>query len=89
MAEAHGIPAEHRWDTWERAFDGPRFCDAIVITTPDHLHYGPAMAALGRGYDLLLEKAIAQSWAECREILTRAQETSAIVGVSHVMRYSP
>ncbi|MCG6924258.1 MAG: Gfo/Idh/MocA family oxidoreductase [Acidobacteria bacterium] len=89
MAVAHGIPAEQRWDTWERAFDGPRFCDAIIITTPDHLHYGPAMAALERGYDLLLEKAIAQSWAQCRDIFVRSQERGAIVGVCHVMRYSP
>jgi predicted dehydrogenase len=89
MAVAHEIPAEQRWDTWERAFDGPRFCDAIVITTPDHLHYGPAMAALELGYDLLLEKAIAQSWPECRDIYTRAEEKDAIVGVGHVMRYSP
>jgi hypothetical protein len=55
MAAAHGIPAERRWDTWERAFEGPRFCDAIIVTTPDHLHHGPAVAALERGYDLLLE----------------------------------
>jgi predicted dehydrogenase len=89
MAAAHGIPAERRWDTWERAFDGPKFADAIIITTPDHLHYGPAMAALERGYDLLLEKAIAQSWPQCRDILGRAQSRAAIVGVCHVLRYSP
>lgn len=89
MAQTHQIPEERRWDTWERAFDGPRFCDAIVITTPDHLHYGPAMAALEKGYDLLLEKAIAQSWPECRDILRSAVGNHAIVGVGHVMRYSP
>jgi predicted dehydrogenase len=89
MAQRHGIPPEHRWDTWERAFDGPRFCDAIIITTPDHLHYGPAMAALEKGYDLLLEKAIAQSWPQCRDVLTLAREQGAIVGVCHVLRYAP
>ena len=89
MATAHEILAEHRWDTWERAFDGPRFCDAIIISTPDHLHYGPAMAALERGYDLLLEKAIAQSWSQCRDIYARAREKRAIVGVGHVLRYMP
>lgn len=89
MAEAHAIPAERRFGTWERAFDGPRFCDAIVVTTPDHLHYGPAMAALAKGYDLLLEKAIAQTWAQCRDILSRARERDAIVGVCHVLRYAP
>jgi len=89
MAAAHDIPDEHRWDTWERAFDGPRFCDAVIITTPDHLHYGPAMAALAKGYDLLLEKAIAQTWPQCRDILTLAREQDAIVGVCHVLRYAP
>ncbi|MCK7462073.1 MAG: Gfo/Idh/MocA family oxidoreductase [Sphingobacterium sp.] len=72
LAEAHAIPPERRWPTWERAFDGPKFCDAIIVTTPDRLHYGPAMAALDQGYDLLLEKAIAQSWPQCRDILDRA-----------------
>ncbi len=89
IATAHGIPPERRWDTWERAFDGPRFCDAIIISTPDRLHYGPAMAALPLGYDLLLEKAIAQSWSQCRDIFASAQKEGAIVGITHVLRYSP
>ena len=47
------------------------------------------MAALERGYDLLLEKAIAQSWAQCSDILRPDAGAGAIVGVGHVMRYSP
>jgi predicted dehydrogenase len=89
LAGRHGVPAARRWDTWERAFEIPRFCDAIIITTPDHLHYGPAMAALDKGYHLLLEKAIAQSWAECRDILASARRKRAIVGICHVLRYTP
>ena len=89
LAEGHGIPPERRWPTWERAFDGPKFCDAIIVTTPDRLHYGPAMAALEKGYDLLLEKAIAQSWSQCRDILDLATARRAIVGVCHVLRYTP
>ncbi len=89
LAGLHGIPAERRWDTWERAFEVPKFCDAIIITTPDHLHYGPAMAALDRGYHLLLEKAIAQSWEQCRDILALARRKGAVVGICHVLRYTP
>jgi len=89
LAGIHGIPAARRWDTWERAFEIPKFCDAIIITTPDHLHYGPALAALDKGYHLLLEKAIAQSWAECRDILALARKERAIVGICHVLRYTP
>jgi len=89
MARAHGIPEARRWPTWERTFDGPKFCDAIIITTPDRLHYGPAMAALEKGYNLLLEKAIAQTWTQCRDILALARKKKAIVGVCHVLRYTP
>jgi len=89
LAKIHGIPPERRWDTWERAFDIPKFCDAIIITTPDRLHYGPAMAALSKGYHLLLEKAIAQSWTECRDILTLSRRKGSIVGICHVLRYTP
>jgi predicted dehydrogenase len=89
LAKGHGIPPARRWDTWERAFEVPKFCDAIIITTPDHLHYGPAMAALKMGYHLLLEKAIAQSWTQCNDILALARRTKAIVGICHVLRYTP
>ena len=44
-------------------------CWFIIVTTPDNLHYGPAMAALEMGYHLLLEKPIAQTWKECNDIL--------------------
>src|SRR5688500_9255106 len=60
-AKRHAIPDERRFDTWERVFDKPKLADVCVISTPDDLHYGPAMAALQQGYDLLLEKPIAMT----------------------------
>jgi predicted dehydrogenase len=41
------------------------------------------------GYDVLLEKPIAPTEVECRQILAKAQETGRIVGVCHVLRYTP
>jgi len=89
MARAHGIPDEHRVVTWEHIFEKPKFADVCVITTPDELHYGPAMAALEMGYDLLLEKVVAQTWRECKEILELATRKKRIVAGCHVMRYAP
>mgnify|MGYP000583820599 CR=1 FL=1 len=88
-AEKHSITDANRFTTWEQVFERPKFADAIIITTPDHLHYGPAMKALAMGYDLLLEKPIAQSWEECRDILDQANRYSRIVAVCHVLRYAP
>lgn len=88
-SQNHNIENANQFHTWEEFFDKPKMADVCIITTPDNLHHGPAMAALEKGYDLLLEKPIAQSWKECHEILKLQKEKEAIVAVCHVLRYSP
>lgn len=88
-ATKHNIAAENRFNTWEDVFKKPKFADAIIITTPDNLHYGPCMKALEMGYDILLEKPISPSEQECRNILALAKKTGRIVAVCHVLRYAP
>ena len=88
-AEKHKIDAANRFTTWEHVFRRPKFADAVLITTPDNLHYGPCMAALKLGYDVLLEKPISPSEKECRDILALAKKTGRIVAVCHVLRYAP
>jgi len=88
MAKTHTIPEEHQWTTWEDALAVAQFADALIITTPDHLHYAPAMKGMELGYDLLLEKAIAQTWSECRDILHQSKKYGNIVAVCHVLRYT-
>jgi len=89
FAERYEIPDKYQWVTWEHALEIPKFADALIITTPDHLHYGPAMGGLELGYDLLLEKVIAQTWDECNAILKLTQQKQRIVAVCHVLRYTP
>ena len=85
----HDIPQEHRFSSWEEVFSRSKFADVIIITTPDQLHYEPCMEALRKGYDILLEKPIAPTEKECREILDLANSTGQIVAVCHVLRYAP
>ncbi len=85
----HNIKKKNSFATWEHVFEQPKFADAIIITTPDDLHYGPCMAALEMGYDILLEKPIAPTEEECRNILGLAQRTGRVVAVCHVLRYAP
>ena len=89
FSKKHNIPKERQFITWEHVFEQAKFADIIIVTTPDNLHYGPAMAALTQGYDMLLEKPIAQKWQECADILALQKEKNAIVAVCHVLRYSP
>jgi len=88
-ARKHKIAAEHCYHDWKEVFTKEKLADAVIIATPDQLHSAPCIAALDAGYDVLLEKPIAPTEEECRMILKKAQETGRIVGVCHVLRYSP
>lgn len=88
-AEAYEIADEFCFTDWTQVFKRPKFADAVIIATPDQLHTAPCLAALDAGYDVLLEKPIAPTEEECRIILQKANETGRIVGVCHVLRYSP
>lgn len=88
-ARKHKIAAEHCYHDWKEVFTKEKLADAVIIATPDQLHSAPCLAALDAGYDVLLEKPIAPTEEECRMILKKAQETGRIVGVCHVLRYSP
>jgi len=65
MAAQHQIPEDQQFGDWSEVFKKPKFADAVIISTPDYLHFDPCMKALAMGYDVLLEKPVAQSVAEC------------------------
>lgn len=88
-AKNHSIANENRFNTWEDVFKRPKFADAVIISTPDNLHFGPCMKALEMGYNILLEKPIAPTEKECRTILAMAKKMGTIVAVCHVLRYAP
>ncbi len=88
-AKKHEIPDENRFVTWEHVLEKPKFADMVIISMPDDLHHEPCIQAMRLGYDVLLEKPMAQTEEECREILAVQQETGRIVGIAHVLRYAP
>jgi predicted dehydrogenase len=88
FAKKYQIPEQHQWVTWEHALKVPKFADALIITTPDALHYGPAMGGLKLGYDMVLEKPISQSWKECNDIMNLTMKSGRIVAICHVLRYT-
>lgn len=87
-AQRYGIAPEMCFDSVESMLKAPKLADVMFICTPDDLHYAPAIAALEKGYHLLLEKPAARSVAECRHIAELAQEKNLHVIVCHVLRYT-
>jgi hypothetical protein len=63
--------------------------DAISIAAPTHLHRSIALTAIGRGVHVLVEKPIASSVDEGREIIGAARRAGVTLMVGHVERFNP
>ena len=87
--ETFGVPMENCYDSWETILQQPKMADIAVIATVDNMHLEPALMAIEKGYDLLLEKPVAQTAEECVRIATAAREKGVKVLVCHVLRYTP
>ena len=62
--------------------------DAIFICTQDRDHYQHALKAISLGYNIMCEKPVSPSIAECEEIESKAREKNLVFLVCHVLRYS-
>ena len=85
----HGIPLERRYHTAEELLAQPKLADAALICTQDRQHVGHAVAALRKGYDVLLEKPVSPDLTELQKIVRVAREENRSVVVCHVLRYTP
>ncbi len=85
----HGISEDMCFDSWEQLLALPKLADVAIIATSDSMHYAPAMKAIELGYHLLLEKPVAPTYAECREMADMAKKKGVKALVCHVLRYTP
>jgi predicted dehydrogenase len=63
--------------------------DAVSIAAPTHLHRDVALACIARGVHVLVEKPIAPSVEEGREIIAAARSAGVTLMVGHVERFNP
>src|SRR5215510_11062802 len=66
-----------------------RDVDAITIAAPTHLHRDIALACIARGVHVMVEKPIASSVEEGREIINVARRAGVTLMVGHVERFNP
>lgn len=84
----HGIAPQNAFSSWEELLAQPRLADAALIATQDQMHTGPALEALEKGYDVLLEKPMAVTPEECAAIQKKTEQTGRLLAVCHVLRYT-
>src|SRR5512147_3020627 len=66
-----------------------RDVDAITIAAPTHLHRDIALACIARSVHVMVEKPIASSVEEGREIINVARRAGVTLMVGHVERFNP
>src|SRR5512143_74222 len=66
-----------------------RDVDAITIAAPTHLHRDIALTCIARGVHVMVEKPIASSVEEGREIIKVARRAGVTLMVGHVERFNP
>ena len=63
--------------------------DAVHICSPNHLHYGQALAALRAGKHVICEKPLAMTPADAHELRDTAEELGLINAVCFINRFYP
>lgn len=63
----------------------PDGVDAVMITTPNHLHHPAAVAMVEAGIDVLCDKPMTNEVDEAQDLVRRVGATGAVFGVSYVM----
>ncbi len=85
---AQSLGHERWWtdvDTFLREAD----IDAVDILLPHHLHHPVALAALRARKHVLVEKPLATSLADCRELVAAATQAGRTLMVAHMQRFQP
>jgi predicted dehydrogenase len=88
FAQEHQIPPEEQFTSWEELMERSQLGQAALICTQDQMHTQPALAALGKGYHVLLEKPMATTEEECRLLVATAQRLERQLHICHVLRYT-
>ncbi len=63
--------------------------DAVDITTPTDCHYGQSLAALRAGKHVLVEKPMARTGAQARELVTEAESSGRFLMPAMCLRFWP
>jgi predicted dehydrogenase len=63
--------------------------DAVAVATPVSTHFALAMAALGSGKHVLVEKPLARSQAEATALIAAAEQADRTLMVGHTFDYNP
>lgn len=84
-----GLPEDRAYGSWsemlerENALPADQRIEAVAIVTPNHMHAPPAIAAMEAGFDVIIDKPLADGLENARAIIDAAARTGRRIAVTH------
>jgi len=88
FADDHNIPPERQFRTWEDLYEKGQIADVLLNCTLDRMHLDSTLPALELGYDVFLEKPMANTLAGNVRLVQTAEKYGRLLMIGHVLRYT-
>jgi predicted dehydrogenase len=75
---AETFPKARRYTDWRRLLDESRDVDAVLVSTPDHMHAPITLAALALGKHVHCQKPLTHTVSEAREVQRAAKKAGVV-----------
>lgn len=87
------LPEERCYSSYREMADmearRPDTIDAVMITTPNHVHFDAACTFIDGGFDVLCDKPLTNEYSEAAELVRLTRESGQVFGVCYVMASFP
>lgn len=87
------LPEERCYSSYKEMADveaqRPDGIDAVMITTPNHVHYDAARTFLKAGINVLCDKPLTNVFSESADLVRLTRETGLVFGVCYTMASFP
>jgi len=87
MKKAKSVGVNRLYKDYHELLDHSSDMDAVVISLPNFLHFESIQLALEAGLNVFVEKPMANTVKECREIVTLVERSRKKFMVGHSMRF--
>lgn len=87
LAKAGSLGVKNLYADYHDLVNASRNLDAVVISLPNYLHSESVKLALEAGLDVFLEKPMARTVKECREIMRWVEKSGRRFMVDHCVRF--
>ena len=83
------LPDNRIYGTYQEMFENEaklpanQRMDFVSIVTPNHVHFEPAMMALERGFHVVIDKPMAFSLEQAKQMKAKVEETGLVLALTH------